>query len=540
MKNYGFNLKHNDLLNQLDSNVKFELNLYKNKVLLTGDAATVERFYKEDIGKFSSLDKYEKLVYDSSFWQNVEWHNARVFFGITKMINDAFVRLVTNGGFDVRVNNNDQDTERLEKILTFNQFKDALWGKGESFQSGLGYFAYKIDIDTEIANVPIVELIDPSQIETITKRGFVVGFKFKKRYQINDTDYEVHEVYRKENGSPLLEYLVWRDNANNGEYVPFEKLTMEECAELGLLDDKGKKINPINTTFENLSDIPVILKNNTAYNTFFTQSPYGEADTQGIDTIEDALSETLSSMIEEIRKGRIKHFISEELLETGADGTKKGFSEFKTAYELVSGATEQEGGKSYITTEQGKINSEKYLAGARELIANAINKANLHPITVGVTGLESIVASSESQQEREKTSLRTREMKLKSWRKSLVKLFKLLLETQDIIENKKPQEYNITIDFGEFTNPNPESVINLLGKSIQEGLMSTQQAIKKYHGEDLSDEEILLESIAARLEGNKQITASELRWYDRKIAEINNIEYNASPMASPNPIIEEE
>ena len=62
---YGFNLKHNDMLNNIESNKRYEMNLYKNKVFLTGSASVVERYYKEDITAFE--DKYEQSARGGTF-----------------------------------------------------------------------------------------------------------------------------------------------------------------------------------------------------------------------------------------------------------------------------------------------------------------------------------------------------------------------------------------------------------------------------------------------------------------------------------------
>ena len=511
MPHYHFNLKNKNLLDDIESNHKFEVNLFKNKVMLTGNAAVVEKYYKEDVARFE--DKYEQSSRTNTFWYNVGPKNARVFFGIIKMINDSIVKLVTSGGFNVTVEKDDETvdeerTERLNEILEFNLFKDKKWGLGEAFSSGLGFTPIKLSIDRDIEDMPLIEVIDPMKYESQTRRGFVYLHKAKTRKEVDKTMYEIQEVHYKKDGKPVIEYKVYNVQGNTTE-VKLNELTQEELEKLGLDHLDG---NPIITDFESLHDLPVILHNNTAYNTFFPNAPYGEPDTQGLDLIEDALSETLSNLIEEIRKGRIKVLISEELVKRDGDGKALGFDDFKLDYELM-GRFEAEG-KNLIQIVQGEINSEKYVKAIGALIMYACNKAGLHPITVGLTGVESIAASDESQQEREKVSMRTREEKLARWRETLKRLFKRVLEVDDIMQSRPIGDYKIHIEFGEFSNPTPQAIISVLNEAVTAGVMSMRKAQDKWQGEDLTDEEKEIEYIRTLIEKGLPLTENQRDKYE--------------------------
>ena len=527
--NYGFNLKRNDLIQGLESNARFEFNLYKNKVFLTGDASAVEKFYKEDWGRFQALDKYAIAGKNNAFWYNVQYHNARVFFGLIKMINDAFVKLITSGGLEAKVKvqgkNYDEDTEydeeqtqRLDDILQFNDFYDKKWGLAESYQSGLGYVPLKISIDESLSDKPIVEATRPERTEVMEKRGIIQGYKFKRRKQVGDEEYEIQEIVKYgQDEQPLIEYRVLFVDGEDTRDVAIGDLTQDTFEALGLdmLIVDGK-LQTVFDDYSELSDLPVILKNNTPHNSMFPTAPFGEPDTQGLDTIEDALSELVSSMVEEIRKGRIKVLISEDLVSKDKNGMSQGFNEFRMDYEVMDNDANND---TKIQVVQGTINSEKYLSGLSSLISFACNKANLHPITVGITGVESIDASQESQMEREKVSMRTRETKLKSWRQALKKLFNLLLQTQDIMDGKPVQEYDITLNFGNFSNPSQENVINLLSKAVEGSILSTREAQKEYHQNDLTDEEYEINYIRTLIERGDPLTPAQRFFYEQKTQE---------------------
>ncbi len=475
------------MLNNIESNKRYEMNLYKNKVFLTGSASVVERYYKEDITAFE--DKYEQSARAGTFWHNVGAKNARVLFGLVKMINDAFVRLVTSGGFELEVLGEDgeideEETERLKEILRYNDFEKKKWGLAESFASGLGFSPIKVSIDEDIGDKPIIEVIDPFKIEAIEKRGFIIGYKLKRRQKIEDEEYEVQEIIYMDDGKPIIEYKLLDINNNSTplDIGKFRESNSKAFDELGLsFLIRDNKVLTVFDDMSELKDMPIVVKNNTPYNSSFPKSPFGEPDTQELDLFEDSLSEMISNMVEEVRKGRIKVAVSEDLIPKDAEGRALGFDEFKTEY--IKLGKDKENNQKLVEIIQGEINTEKYLSGIAQLIMHGCNKANIHPITVGITGVESIVASQESQVEREKVSLRTRETKLASWRESLKKLFNVVLQTDDIIKGKEVDDYEINVSFGEFTNPSPDSIIGLMGKAVENGLTSMRQAQKDYQKE---------------------------------------------------------
>ena len=124
-------------------------------------------------------------------------------------------------------------------------------------------------------------------------------------------------------------------------------------------------------------------------------------------------------------------------------------------------------------------------------MSTAVNKAGLSPTSLGLTGLESINSSQESQDAREKPSMRKREIALNGWRITLKELFNRYLQVRDYIAGKtEVLDYSdlIQIRFNEYTNPTVENITDVLSKQIAAGLKSKFTAIKELH-KDMTDEE---------------------------------------------------
>ena len=131
----------------------------------------------------------------------------------------------------------------------------------------------------------------------------------------------------------------------------------------------------------------------------------------------------------------------------------------------------------------------------------AINKAGLSPTTLGLTGLESINSSAESQEAREKTSIRTRAIALESWSSTLTELLNKYLQVLDYIEGEEILDYTrvIKIHFDEYISPSVENITDVLVKQVQGGLKSQKHAIqdlnKEYDEEDIARELVEIQGV---------------------------------------------
>ena len=227
-------------------------------------------------------------------------------------------------------------------------------------------------------------------------------------------------------------------------------------------------------------DFLIIFKKNANQNMLY-KGERGVPDIQGLVSIEDALTESISDLIDAIRKGGVKEYVSDELIPQDAEGNDMRLNHFnKTIITTKGSSTPGESSKLWQVT-QGDIKWEAYTRTIQNLMSVGINKAGLSPTTIGLTGLESINSSAESQDAREKTSMRTREVALESWRVTLKELLNRYLQVKDYIQGKSIVDYSglINITFNEYTNPTLENITNVLAKQVQTGLKAQITAIKE-------------------------------------------------------------
>jgi len=472
----------------------FTRTLLENNKWNSGIVEDLEYFHKNIKPK---LRGYSSTVVDSSFWTKVTPKTIRVHSGIPSLISKTMINLIAAPGFDVSVETNEEydeeQTDRLLKILEDNNFENKLLPDGVNAESYGGYFAYKISQDDTISEYPIIELVSPENVEVITERGRLKGFIFKTNYKEGERDYEIHEIYTKSGNDTLITYRKF----------------MYKGTELVEVSFSGADVEKYQDVLISGIDAPAVLKNNTATNTQFKGSYYGLSDYNNSQSIFNALDEDLSQMLTAIRFNRPKRFLSEDLLVNTFTGSKAEFDDFETDYETVQSDPDSDG--AVYKQFESKLDISIYVESFKQLLVQALNNAGLSPASVGVTGLEALNASEGSQREKEKTTLRTRELKLGLWRKTLSELFVKLLQFDDVVNRKTVAgEYNISITFNDYSIPSLDARIETAGNALNRGLVDVKKAVDMMFLDDLSEDEKLLMVNNIKVENGVPLTVEDM------------------------------
>lgn len=470
--------------------VIFTRTLLENSKWLSGVVEELEYFYKITYPKLIGWNTTPVISY---FWYKVTPKTIRVHSGLPSLISKTMVSLIAAPGINYEVEDNEEATERLWQILQDNNFEDKLLPDLVLYESYGGFAGLKISQDDSITEFPIIEVVAPENLEVIIERGRVVGFIFKTRQKEGNDDTEIHEVYRKQ-GKDVTEIT----------YKKF-KYKKTELVEVPFTSEEAERYQDVSINVP----LPAVLKNNTSTNNQFKGAPYGISDYTNSQSIFNALDEVLSQMLTAIRFARPKRFISEDLLVNGPTGRKSQFDDFEQDYEIVQNDPDNQT-QQYHQFDT-VLDVHPYKEAFTTLVQQALNNAGLSPTSVGLTGLEALAASADSQREREKTTLRTREMKLKLYREALNELFVKVLQFDDVVNRGTTAgEYEISISFNDYSIPSFEQRIDTATAALNGGLVDVKHAIDLLFLDDLSDEEkaTLVESI--KIENGIPISPDEV------------------------------
>lgn len=493
MANYGFKLKNKNVIDNIRSPKIYEFNLARNMALLSSDPTIIRYFYQVEAPKYMN-DAMLGIEFKDKFMAQHIDGQAFAYFGLCPMIVQGKVNLVSSNGFVC-----ESDNKRIDKVL--NRCKDEarlqdLFSRGAYLESGLGDFLYRVSYNPKVSEKPLIDIVEPQNFEVNYKDGRVLSYVLKRTSE-DDENYEIREIhYRGEDGGIYLTYRFFYD----GKYVaPNDESLMAQCQNMFKAQINTKDIR---LPFD---DFMIVFKKNDSNNNLY-RGERGVPDIQGLETIEDALTETISDLIDAIRKGGVKAYISEELIPQTPDGQQLQFNQFNKTIVTTKGSSNPANPEELFKVEQANINWEAYTRTIQNLMSIAINKAGMSPTTIGLTGIESINSSAESQDAREKTSLRTRAKCLVSWKLTLTELLNKYLQMLDYINGDEILDYTelINIKFNEYSSPSTESITQVLATQVQAGLKSHKQAIKDLN-KDYDDEKAEKELMDIYVEQGKPV-----------------------------------
>lgn len=489
MARYNFNLKYKELIDDMRSPAVYEYNMAQNLALISNDPSVIRRFYEVQIPRYFK-DTWLTEEAANKFLAQAIPGQAFAYFGIIPMIVKAKINLVASNGFVCK-----SVDEEIDKILNGVIDESELLQKfcdGVYWESGIGDVAFRVSYCPDVCDKPIIDIIEPQHLEVNYKRGKIKSFVVKEVSQ-DDPSYELREIhYKDEEGFVNIAYRF----AIDGKYVPpNDNARIQECRAMFPADINTQSLKLP------LKDFLIIFKKNDNANQLY-KGERGVPDIQGLASIEDALTESISDLIDAIRKGGVKEFVSDELIPQDENGNDMRLNHFNKTIITTKGSSTPGDSSALWNIVQGKIDWKAYTETIQNLMSVAINKAGLSPTTLGLTGLESINSSADSQDAREKPSMRTREISLNGWRKTLKDLLNRYLQVRDYIDGEEINDYSglINISFNEYSNPTVENVTDLLVKQVSNGLKSPLTAIKELNKgmSDKDAEEELMQILASQ------------------------------------------
>lgn len=408
-------------------------------------------FYKTKTHNYSVVDTRAEYYYSNA------GNNIRIVHsGLPSLISYTKSRLLTSGELEFNVSIKEKEDlkakELLDEIFKDNKL-DAIIKNSVVTESWGSRFAWKISYDSDVSEFPIVELYKPQDYQAIYKRGRLIEIIYLNHYEKDKTEYRLEEVY----GKGYITYHLYMINKDSTE-VEVALTELEETAELTEASWEHK----------------IILGGEKHLN---------KGDYDGLTSEFDALDETWSQLMDEIRLGRSEVYVPEMLL------TNRTFNKFRKNYAEL-GNDERENGKNEITHIQPDIRVEQYARAIKEITSNCLVAVGLSPFTVGINDEVGANSSGESLTKREASSLRTRNEMLKEWEPFLEEMFKVLLFANSLFNKTKyNNDYEIKVSFGDYISPTRKDLIEETKTMIEASIIDTEKAIDEIYGNEITEEE---------------------------------------------------
>ena len=427
----------------------FDSNVAVNKIWYRGDSYELSQLYRQ-------LDDNQYGFWGSVPTQGIEIR--KIHTGLPKTIVNTLANVVADDMQDVQFTHL-ADGSLWEDMAKENTF-DTLVKSAISKTLYTGDGAFKISIDTDISQLPIVEFYEADRIQLERKRGRITEIIFKTVYSKDTSTYILYEHYGK-------------------GYIRYE---------LKNAYDKVVDLDTIPQT-TGLADVTWDGNFILAEYVHFYASDKFEGRGQSIFDAKrdnfDALDEAWSQWVDALRAGRTKVYIPENLIPrnptTGELARPNAFD--NRFIKLAPSMSENNDGK--INTESAPIQHDSYLATyitALDLCLQGL----ISPSTLGIDTKK--LDNAEAQREKEKATLYTRQTIVSELQRVLPALIQSVFYAYQTLNKLPLNEVECDVTFGEYANPSFESQVETVGKAKAQGIMSIEASIDELYGDSRDDE----------------------------------------------------
>lgn len=434
---------------QIDETVDFELNAIRNRIWYSADGNKIEQMYQQ-MPEYADKQKF----WSSRCTPGMEIR--KIHTGLPSLIVRILNSIIVSGMEDFEFPNAQQE-QLWKEIEIDNKFR-------KKFEKSLkeilfiGDGAYKISVDTDLSQYPILEWYPGEHIEIVLNRGRLKEIVFKKVYMDGKRQYVLNEHY----GYGYIDPHLYRGEKE----VPLN--TLEETANMNVV------------TFNKSVILAVPFK---IYESSQFEGRGGSIFDGKLDAF-DAFDEAWSQWMDALRTGRARTYVPESYIPRDPkSGKLMKPNPFDNRF-IAGDDNMSENGKNEIHTEQPAIPHESYLASyctALDLCLQGI----ISPSTLGIDVKK--LDNAEAQREKEKTTLYTRNAIIEALQETLPELISAAVNAYHILHNEALEEVEVNIKFKEYANPSFESQVETVAKAKQGGIMSIERCVEELYGDSLDD-----------------------------------------------------
>lgn len=456
-----------------------------NYALFTADPAKIEEFYKERV-------RPGMMYEQQSFWSKVTNDVVKIHYPLPAAISRSMAHILFGEPIKFRVDTGNKEknkklNDRLESIYKENNLNELLQ-KGAMMESYSGSLGAPIVIDSDFTDHPIIQWYPAEQIDLNTKYGRIYEVIFNDEKEYDNRRYTFRTICG-------FGYITYELLDEKGNQVPLA--TIPDLADIKDVAILGPDKKPLKILLG-------VFKPNKTGSTQSIDSLYGASDYEGIYGISDALDEIISAWSDTYRNSRIITFMSEDAMardpKTGVLKIPNKFGiNTLTLYDGDATNTEVK-----VIRDIPAVTVQHFKEGFEQYIKAALQKVELSPITMGILDSISRLSSSESLAEREKVTLKTRQVKIKLWQEYLAKLSRLLLIFDDIkdmspiekdgvlvYEIDETYDYDYLIEFPQYVFPSKQEQLRNAAFALNNRLVDHETILRSLY-EDEYDEEYIL------------------------------------------------
>jgi len=431
--------------------LSFETNVLRNLIWYRGEAEEIEQFFQA-VG--------QTTLAQQRFWAAAGYTDdiRKAHSGLPAVIADNLSQLIATDIQNAEFSGKDSKElqGRWENIRKENEFPKLLV---KSIKDVLvtGDGAFKINVDSDISKLPIIEFYDASRVEYEMKNGRITGVVFISYHWEDDKEYILKEFYRKNS----ISYKLYQDDKE----MPLSKV------------QRLKDLQPVTFAGDYMMAVPVMVWPSARF------AGRGKSIFDNKTDSFDAFDEIISQWMDAIRAGRVKHYIPEDMIPRGDGGRLQSVDSFGSKFIKID-VPNSENAKHQIDTVQPEIRYEAFLSSYSTILDNCL-QGIISPATLGINVGK--MSSDESQREKKDITGVTRNAVTQVLEKAIPQLINYCLMTEDNINQHTPGYYDAAVSFGEYGAPDFDSRVNTVSTAATSGVMSTEAVVDELWGNSKDD-----------------------------------------------------
>lgn len=419
------------------------------RVWYRGDAAELDQLYKQLASDAVSRERFWAASPNSE-------HLRKIHSGLPGMMANHLAALVAQDLTDIDWAR-PLDKDRWEEIARENHFPTLVQGAvADTLVTGDG--AFKITLDPEVSDNPIIEFWSGEQVDYIIRRGRILGVEFY---------FQAGKNTLKERRLPgSVTYYRLEDNGNE---TPLHELP-----------DLEQELELYPASYSDKVVLTVPLR-------FFSSPRWpgrGRSIFDGKTDNFDAFDEICSQWLDAVRAGRVQRYIPDNLIPRDDEsGSLERVSRFGTDFVEIL-ADSRENAVNQIQVVQPDIRYEAFLESYCRFLDLSLQGV-ISPATLGIDLGK--MASADAQREKKDVTGVTRNAVTAALEEAIPAVARAALQAQDLLEGRSPGEYEPTITFGEYGAPSFDSRVQTIGAAAASGVMSTQALVDELWGSSKED-----------------------------------------------------
>lgn len=494
---YEYNPYHALLPAELTNKSIITEEIVENLCWYVGNAEALREYFTKMVDANNAKIKTYK-VYNQYFWGQKTLR--KIHSGIPALISNKMATILFGAGINIDATIYNEDGSKNEKessrakelidlVLKEIHLNEKLITAAE-IESWCGHVAFKLSHDISLSSLPIIEVFDRRNFEIIKPRGITQGIIFKYYYKVKGKDYILEETYSTDSeGKAIVEENLYEFDGQKKKIVALTEIP------------QTKDLLPINTL--DIDGATALEKPNLIRVKQFVDNPYGSSDYNTSSSTFDGCDETFTALCQEIRDNRTFRYIPSEMLEKDENGNTKPLDPYMTNFVITREDADyvRNGGSVGIKTESADDKTDSNFIKFKTYLVQACAQVGLSPISLGITGLESISSSDKSTRERNKTTIETRNKKIQLWKPFLESLILQIMSYTSLLQKEFPDSVkkgipvvdidysncDISVSFNDYISNSIEEKIATWSQAKTSRIASTEMIINRLYGDDLTE-----------------------------------------------------